>query len=433
MCECRGPTLIKGKGTLITYFVHTPYDAHSSFSAYAPRPDEGALLREPFPAAIIQTDPQTLQKPVAPSVNPTVVSTPLPTPQPPSASPAGTGDMLGLPREVVIPKKVVVSAKDSAIVSRVVLEGEVTSNLVTHTVSSSSSSSSFFPRSHNRGSGRDNEWRERKGGGEVVVIVEGVKDGERKSKSGSLPLLPLDSHPPSYPSLLPSPPSLPLSSSSPHVSLFSNSSPPPPPPGWREEEAEKREKEKESERRKNTPSESEKQKTQMEKVEGKQTIKEEISIQLETKDSSMCTIPVQPPGVCINNYKRTYSELESHPGKKENGLTSNFQGKLNTNSHQEAGEVVIEEERAILRLSNSSTPQTDSDAKETVVKYVKDSETNTRTVSKPHHPNSEGVRVEKGCEGVRGGVKTSPSIRKEYKAVNFTSSGLLRKKNQVFV
>lgn len=25
-CECRGPIFVKGKGTLITYFVKTPYD-----------------------------------------------------------------------------------------------------------------------------------------------------------------------------------------------------------------------------------------------------------------------------------------------------------------------------------------------------------------------------------------------------------------------
>jgi adenylate cyclase 2 len=25
-CECRGPTYVKGKGTLTTYFVKTPFD-----------------------------------------------------------------------------------------------------------------------------------------------------------------------------------------------------------------------------------------------------------------------------------------------------------------------------------------------------------------------------------------------------------------------
>ncbi|XP_069157850.1 adenylate cyclase type 2 [Procambarus clarkii] len=53
-CECRGPTLIKGKGTLVTYFVSTPYDVPASkirttSSSYALRPDEGALLRQAAP------------------------------------------------------------------------------------------------------------------------------------------------------------------------------------------------------------------------------------------------------------------------------------------------------------------------------------------------------------------------------------------------
>ncbi|KAG7167957.1 Adenylate cyclase type 2-like 2 [Homarus americanus] len=53
-CECRGPTPIKGKGTLITYFVSTPYDPpvselRSTLSSYALRPDEGALLRHAAP------------------------------------------------------------------------------------------------------------------------------------------------------------------------------------------------------------------------------------------------------------------------------------------------------------------------------------------------------------------------------------------------
>ncbi|KAK7074982.1 putative adenylyl cyclase class-4 guanylyl cyclase [Halocaridina rubra] len=51
-CECRGPRHIKGKGTLITYFVSTPYDPplselRSVSSSYSLRPDEGALIRQP--------------------------------------------------------------------------------------------------------------------------------------------------------------------------------------------------------------------------------------------------------------------------------------------------------------------------------------------------------------------------------------------------
>lgn len=30
--DCRGPTYVKGKGTLITYFVRTPFDGHSEIS-----------------------------------------------------------------------------------------------------------------------------------------------------------------------------------------------------------------------------------------------------------------------------------------------------------------------------------------------------------------------------------------------------------------
>ncbi|CAG7816716.1 unnamed protein product [Allacma fusca] len=32
-CECRGPTYVKGKGTLTTYFVRTPFDAKSEIAA----------------------------------------------------------------------------------------------------------------------------------------------------------------------------------------------------------------------------------------------------------------------------------------------------------------------------------------------------------------------------------------------------------------
>ncbi|KAK4296504.1 hypothetical protein Pmani_031004, partial [Petrolisthes manimaculis] len=51
ICECRGPTQIKGKGTLITYFVCTPYEPHPN-NPNALRADEGALLRQPAPTKL---------------------------------------------------------------------------------------------------------------------------------------------------------------------------------------------------------------------------------------------------------------------------------------------------------------------------------------------------------------------------------------------
>ena len=49
-CHCRGPTQIKGKGTLVTYFVQPPMDASAldakNFSYYATKTEDcGALLR----------------------------------------------------------------------------------------------------------------------------------------------------------------------------------------------------------------------------------------------------------------------------------------------------------------------------------------------------------------------------------------------------
>ncbi|XP_071517524.1 uncharacterized protein [Panulirus ornatus] len=71
-CECRGPTPIKGKGTLITYFVSTPYDPPSSelrstTSSYALRPDERALLRQVAPGtstenSLLVTGPSQVQQ-----------------------------------------------------------------------------------------------------------------------------------------------------------------------------------------------------------------------------------------------------------------------------------------------------------------------------------------------------------------------------------
>ncbi|XP_047471636.1 adenylate cyclase type 2-like [Penaeus chinensis] len=56
-CECRGPRAITGKGTLVTYLVTTPQDPpaselRSAASAYALRPEEGALLRRPTAASV---------------------------------------------------------------------------------------------------------------------------------------------------------------------------------------------------------------------------------------------------------------------------------------------------------------------------------------------------------------------------------------------
>ncbi|KAK8383534.1 hypothetical protein O3P69_015768 [Scylla paramamosain] len=106
VCECRGPTPIKGKGTLITYFVYTPYDPPSSFSAYT-RPEDGALLRLPF-AQSVQTEPQT-QGPVAPPAN-----SPQRPPQVNVAAPCGEASKPGVPREVVVPKKVVLISSSSS-------------------------------------------------------------------------------------------------------------------------------------------------------------------------------------------------------------------------------------------------------------------------------------------------------------------------------
>ncbi|KAG0716726.1 Adenylate cyclase type 2 [Chionoecetes opilio] len=113
-CDCRGPTLIKGKGTLITYFVNTPYDAPCSFSAYASRSEEGALLRQPFSATIVQTKPQPRRVSVGPCVNPPVSPSPCP-PQTPTAGPGGDGDKPRSPPGVVVAKRVVVSAGHLAV------------------------------------------------------------------------------------------------------------------------------------------------------------------------------------------------------------------------------------------------------------------------------------------------------------------------------
>ncbi|XP_042876635.1 adenylate cyclase type 2-like [Penaeus japonicus] len=111
-CECRGPRAIKGKGTLVTYLVTTPQDPPASelrnaASAYALRPEEGALLRRPTAASV---------KDVL-----TVGSNPLP-PEPPqkdpSPLPAGESGVSARRTSDTIPiQKILVTAKNINVTS----------------------------------------------------------------------------------------------------------------------------------------------------------------------------------------------------------------------------------------------------------------------------------------------------------------------------
>ncbi|XP_045105938.1 adenylate cyclase type 2-like isoform X2 [Portunus trituberculatus] len=129
VCECRGPTPIKGKGTLITYFVYTPYDG-PSFSAYT-RPEDGALLRLPFSQGVAEESSRS----VAPSTSPG---------RPPVVKVA-VGDV-----SKVVPEKVVVSERDAS-VGTVVTEGVV----VPSAISVSTSTSTSFSRDQGGRNGRE--------------------------------------------------------------------------------------------------------------------------------------------------------------------------------------------------------------------------------------------------------------------------------------
>ncbi|XP_047471751.1 adenylate cyclase type 1-like [Penaeus chinensis] len=106
-CECRGPRAIKGKGTLVTYLVTTPQDPpaselRSAASAYALRPEEGALLRRPTAASVRDVL--------------TVGSNPLP-PRPPQKDPSpvpagGSGSSAQRASEAVPIQKILVTAKN---------------------------------------------------------------------------------------------------------------------------------------------------------------------------------------------------------------------------------------------------------------------------------------------------------------------------------
>lgn len=143
----------------------------------------------------------------------------------------------------------------------------------------------------------------------------------------------------------------------------------------------------------------------------------------------------------------TVSQSPLHTSLRENGLTSNSQAEHNrksctshtfpSNKETHDQKKSQGEDRSVSHPRNISTLAVDDSsststqhgdtrtektcaAKEVLVNYEKETDrASSRTVHTPS-TNTEAVKV-------------SPRLRKEYKVVHITSSGLMRKKNQVFV
>lgn len=407
-CECRGPTPIKGKGTLITYFVHPPYDAHS-FSVHAIRPDEGALLRQSPPASSTERIPYEIKTPTYHCVE--VPSEPTLPPRSEGEKPCSIHETAG---------KAVGSVKDAK----------------------DTPSFSF--------SQKKREKCRREVGSTNTGKVMKLDGGENKTKSESLPHLTCQSSSYSLSS------SIPTSFSTPHLSFYSDSSPPPSAVLGEEHQA----RGKESEGRKWAKSAGlcflkKAENRTLENVvwkmeEGEKYLSasqlhgkcgERTSNDVDSKTNTEVNSLSQFPQTAVG-------QTPSETTLRENGFTSNYQGQLteklatyhimpsSIESHGEkksqGGETNVSQALYISssivdKPSSSSAVQhgdtrTDKSyvAKGVLVNYQK--ETDGTTSCSVNNPtiNTEAVKV-------------SPRLRKEYKVIHFTSSGLMRKKNQVFV
>lgn len=475
-CACRGPTPIKGKGTLITYFVYPPYDAYS-FSAHSIRPEDGALLRQPPTGGCTETTPRVLGT----SIDCSEKEQSLPNPQPPSdqfpISFHGNNNEIPVSCHKAV-KKVVVSiknVKDFSVTNNLVEEEDgkrnpsdvsytsFTSNarqlpqscisIISTSSSSTSTSSPSFVSISQATKWREDDRRDVKSETMETAAVSGCVNFKNKSES-----LPLISCQPQPSSSAVHPRSIPMSSSSPQFSLSSYS--PLPLQSVKIDETQDEEKVNRS-------------KT-LTKSGGLHSLRKIENHALKNKygdleEGNTFVTYQRFKDKCDVSTGRTSSNVESCPSDKVNGKsflhasvshssiqttleentkTSNYERTLDNsirtnhilslrkelqdeNKSREKSASALDslyissstEDNAPLSFAMLHTD--DKIEKKCVVKEIsvnceKNTDRTTGRTLGTHIPNT-------------GAGKVSTPLKKEYKVIHFTSSGLMRKKNQVFV